>query len=52
MTPDAALARRNQMVADQDFVQRYSKGEARAVAEWNRVNEALANAAANTGVVR
>ena len=52
MSPDAALARRNQMVNDADFVQRFQKGDARAVAEWNRVNEALAHAAASTGVVR
>lgn len=52
MTPDAALARRNQMVADQDFIARYQRGEARAVQEWQRVNETLAHSAASTGVVR
>lgn len=52
MTPDAALVKRNQLVQDQDFLKRYQSGDVRAVAEWNRVNEALAHSAASTGQVR
>lgn len=52
MSPDAALARRNQMVGDSDFLARFQRGESQAVAEWQRVNSALAHAAGNTGIVR
>lgn len=52
MSPDAALARRAQMVADTDFVKRVQSGDARATAEWKRVTETLAHAAGSTGVIR
>lgn len=52
MTPDAAAARRDQLVNDQDWQKRYQAGDVRARQEWDQINETLAQAAASSGKVR
>lgn len=52
MTPEAALARRNQLAFDTDWQKRYQAGDVRAVSEWRAISQVLAHAAASSGTVR
>lgn len=52
MTPDAAAARRDQLINDQEWQKRLQAGDVRARQEWDQINETLAHAAASSGRIR
>jgi hypothetical protein len=52
MSPDAAGAKMQQLLADQGWVARHKAGDVAAVNEWNRLVTIRATAAANSGNAR
>jgi hypothetical protein len=43
LTPEAAKARRAELLKDKDFQERWSKGEAKARREWSQISQAIAS---------